>query len=90
MPINSFFVEGIPAHLFWMSSLFVDMAREDPTSLTEISLSKANGTSTSRPAVDANILLAWCIHLGGQVEEETFWAEDKSCVVVPSWLIWVT
>ena len=90
VPINSFFVEGIPAHLLWMSSLFVDMAREDPTSLTEISLSKANGTSTSRPAVDANILLAWCIHLGGQVEEETFWAEDKSCVVVPSWLIWVT
>ena len=90
VPIDSFFAEGTPAHLLWMSSLFVDVTRADPTSLTEIFLSKASEASTSRPAVDANILLAWCIHLGGHVEEETLWAEDKSCVVVPSCFIWVT
>jgi len=31
-----------------------------------------------RHAVGANLLLAWYIYLGGYVEEETFWAEDKS------------
>ena len=34
--------------------------------------------------MDGNILLAWCVILGGTVEEETFWADDKSYVIFTS------
>ena len=30
--------------------------------------------------MDGNTLLAWCVIMGGRVEEETFWADDKSYV----------
>ena len=83
--LDCFFLNGTPTHSLWMSNLFLDMTRADPTSLTDITLCKAN---TPRHAVDANILLAWCIYLGGYVEEETFWAEDKSWVVFLSRLAW--
>ena len=72
------FLNGTPAHSLWVSNLFVDMTRADPISFTQITLSKTRKLGISCHAVDANILLAWCIHLGGYVEEETFWAEDKS------------
>ena len=73
-----FFLDGTPAHSLWVSNLLVDMARADPASFTEVALSKTSKMATSFHAVDANILLAWYMHLGGYVEEETFWAEDKS------------
>jgi hypothetical protein len=38
-------------------------------------------------AIDANIILSWFIYLGGPVEEETFWADDKSYAVAPSLLL---
>ena len=71
-------LNGTPAHSLWMSNLLMDITRADPTSLTEVSLSKVNKTGISRHAEDANVLLAWYIYLGGYVEEETFWVEDKS------------
>jgi hypothetical protein len=73
-----FFLNGTPAHSLWVSNLFVDMARADPASFTKVTLSKTGEMAISRQAVDANILLAWYIYLGGCVEEETFWAEDKA------------
>ena len=81
---DHFFLNGTPTHSLWMSNLFVDMTRADPTTLTEFALSETNKMGTSRPAIDANILLAWCVHLGGYVEEETFWAVDKSWVMILS------
>ena len=75
---DRFFLDGTPAHSLWVSNLFVDMAWADPSSFTEVALSKAGKMGTSHHAVDANILLAWYVYLGGYVEEETFWAEDKS------------
>jgi len=69
-------------HLLWMSNLFVDMIRVGP----DLTL-KSYGSYLSAAVIDhkaaiANILLAWYISMGGQVEEETFWAIDKSYAMV--------
>lgn len=88
LPFEYVLLNGTSAHSLWVSNFFVDVTRANPTFLPEIILSKANGVSASRHAVDANILLAWYMHLGGYIEEETSWAQDKSCVTVSSNFIW--
>ena len=69
-------------HLLWVSNLFLDVTRVGPNPILKsywpyLSAAIAN----HRPTV-ANILLVWYMLLGGHVEEETFWAVDKSYVSV--------
>ena len=72
-----------PTHSMWMSNLHVDITRADPNFFTCITLSMANNITPLGRATDANTILSWCISLGGHVQEETFWAHDKSFVVTP-------
>ena len=65
-------------HLLWMSNLFVDLVCVGPTPILRsyesyLSVAVAN----HRPMI-ANTLLMWSMLMGGRVEEETFWAADKS------------
>ena len=78
-------ISEAPANMLWMSGLFVAIARlspnpSDPYPREGLAYSIHGRLGTSR-AMDGNILLAWYVTLGGLVEEETFWADDKSCVV---------
>ena len=38
---------------------------------------------TNHKPMIANTLLVWCVIFGGHIEEETYWAVDKSYVLVP-------
>ena len=59
-------------HLLWVSNLFVDLTRvgQNPT--------LRSYESYLTVAAIANTLVMWYTFLGGRVEEETFWAVDKS------------
>ena len=70
------------AHLLWMSNLFVDLARVGPNLTLESYESYLSTAIVNHKPTIANTLLAWSISMGGQVEEETFWAVDKSYVMV--------
>ena len=72
------------AHLLWMSNLFVDLTRVGPNpTLKSYWLYLSVATNNHQPTI-ANTLLVWYMLLGGRVEEETFWAVDKSYVVISS------
>jgi hypothetical protein len=73
-----------PTRSMWISNLFVDLAWVDPDSTTVTILSKTNVITPLGHASDANAILSWYIFLGGPVQEETFWADDKSYVVTLS------
>ena len=66
------------AHLLWMSDLFVDLTRVGPNPILKSYESYLSVATTGHQATVANTLLVWCMFLGGHVEEETFWAIDKS------------
>jgi hypothetical protein len=70
-----------PAHLMWMSNLHLDMIQADPEHHPHITLSITKCTTPLDCTVDVNTILSWHIYLGGPVQEETFWADDKSYVV---------
>jgi hypothetical protein len=70
-----------PARSMWMSNLQVDIAWADPDHTVCTHLSRTNDITPLGHASDANAILSWCIFLGGCVQEETFWAGDKSYVV---------
>jgi hypothetical protein len=72
------------AHILWMSTLFVDLTRVDPNPTLSSYKSYLNVAVTNHRAAIANTLLMWYMFLGGHVEEETFWAVDKSYAVVSS------
>jgi hypothetical protein len=78
---------GTPTHSMWMSNLHVDIARAGFDLPSHIALSTPMDRVPLGHATDANIILSWFISLGGPVEEETFWADDKSYVVAPSLLL---
>ena len=62
----------------WMSNLFVDLARASyPTTPRLL----RTACATQHLLVKVNLFLGWYIILGGNIEEETFWAVDKSYVV---------
>ena len=67
-------------HLLWMSNLFVDLTREGPNPIMKSYESYLSAAVTNHRGMIANILLMWYLFLGGRVEEETFWAVDKSYV----------
>lgn len=73
--------EGTYDHLLWASNLLVDMTRVGPNPSLEFHRSHLDIAVAGQPAIIANVLLMWYMLLGGNVEEETFWAVDKSYVV---------
>ena len=66
------------ADSLWMSGLFVDLARASSPTISHLLCA---ARPTHHQVVNVNLLLAWHVFLGGNVEEETFWAVDKSYVV---------
>jgi hypothetical protein len=66
------------AHLLWMSDLFVDLTRVGPNPILKSYESYLSLATADHQAVVANTLVMWYMFLGGHVEEETFWAIDKS------------
>jgi hypothetical protein len=66
------------AHSLWVSSLFVDVTRVGPNPVLTSYKSYLSVATADHQAIVANILLMWYMFLGGHVEEETFWAVDKS------------
>ena len=70
-------------HSLWMSNLFVDLTRVGPNPILKSYQSYLSAALSDHQATIANILLVWYLLLGGQVEEETFWATDKSYAVAP-------
>jgi hypothetical protein len=79
-PVFPFPKEGTYDHLLWVSNLLMDMAHMGPNPSLESHRSHLNIAVTDQPAIIANVLLMWYMLLGGHVEEETFWAVDKSYV----------
>jgi len=69
-------------HSLWMSNLFVDLTRVGPNPTLKSYESYLSAAVTNNKTVIANTLLMWYMFLGGHVEEETFWAVDKSYVMV--------
>jgi hypothetical protein len=86
-PLDPSSLESTPTHSMWMSNLQVDCARTGSNSPSYIPLSTTNDITPLGHAIDANTLLSWLISLDGPVEEETFWADNKSYVVAPSLLL---
>ena len=78
IPVFLFPKEGTHNHLLWVSNLLVDITRAGPNPCLESHQSYLNIAVTNQPAIIANVLLMWCMLLGGHIEEETFWAIDKS------------
>jgi len=68
-------------HLLWTSNLFVDLTRLGPNPILGSYESYLSAAVTNHRATIANTLLVWYMFLGGRVEEETFWATDKSYAV---------
>ena len=68
-------------HSLWMSNLFVDLTHVGPNPILTSYESYLSAAVTNHRATIANILLVWYMFLGGHVEEETLWADDKSYVV---------
>ena len=68
-------------HLLWMSNLFVHLTRVGPNPILESYESYLSAAITNNRAVISNTLLMWCMFLGERVEEETFWAIDKSYAI---------
>jgi hypothetical protein len=66
------------AHSLWMSDLFVDLTRVGPNPILRSYESYLSVAAADHQAIVANTLIMWYMFLGGHVEEETFWAIDKS------------
>jgi len=71
------------SHLLWMSNLFVGLACVGPDPILQSYKSYLSVAVANHRATIANTLLMWYALLGGRVEEETFWASDKSYAVDP-------
>ena len=76
------------AHSLWMSNLFADLTRAGLNPTLESYQSYLSAAITNNRPMIADILLIWDMFLGGQVEEETFWAVDKSYAVVLLSFFW--
>ena len=66
------------AHSLWISTLFADLTRVGPNPILASYESYLGVATADHQSVIANTLLMWYMLLGGHVEEETFWAIDKS------------
>jgi hypothetical protein len=83
-PLDPSSLGSTPTRSMWMSNLYVDVARTGLGPHAHTALSTTEDITPFGHATDANTILSWVIRLGGSVEEETFWADDKSYVVAPS------
>ena len=70
------------AHSLWLSNLHVDLTRAGLNQVLEGDLSHLVIAEANHPSTIANVLIMWYMRLGGHVEEETFWAVDKSYAAV--------
>ena len=77
--------ENNRAHSHWLSNLLVDLTRPSIPMLQIYCSDRTVAKANHRPTI-ANALVAWYQHLGGNTEEETFWAVDKSYAVVSLFL----
>ena len=68
-------------HLVWMSNFFVELTHVQPIPVLGSYASYLSVAITDHQPTIANVLLMWYMFLGGRVEEETFWAADKSYVL---------
>jgi hypothetical protein len=66
------------AHSLWMSNLFVDLTRVGPNPTLRSYAPYFSAALANHRAVISNTLLVWSMFLGGDVEEETIWAFEKS------------
>jgi len=73
-------------HSLWLSDLFVDLTRTGTNPILESHWFYITIAGANHQAMIANILLTWCMFLGGHVEEETTWAVDKSYGAISSFL----
>ena len=70
-------------HSQWISNLFVELIRPGlDLRFMQPYQSYLSAAMTNDQAVVANTLVMWYMFLGGHVEEETFWAFDKSYAAV--------
>jgi hypothetical protein len=80
--------ESTPEHTLWMSNLLLDLIRANCKNRTpplpNFPLFLTRRLGTSNISADVNILLAWCVFLGETIEEDAFWVNEKSYVVVLS------
>ena len=74
------------AHSLWLSNLLVDLTRAGRIPMLRYYESDPSVASTNHRPTIANALVAWYLHLGGNAEEETCWAVDKSYAVLSSFL----
>jgi hypothetical protein len=65
-------------HSLWISTLFVDLTRVGPNPILASYKSYLSVATADHRGAIANTLIVWYMLLGGHVEEETFWAIDKS------------
>ena len=96
-PVLHFPQAGINTHnhILWVSNLFLDLTRVGPLNpilrsfRLHFDVVIANHQAyfsvaiANHQAMIANTLLMWYMLLGGSVEDETFWATDKSYAVNP-------
>ena len=74
------------AHSLWVSNLHVDLACAGWNQiLSEFWRYFGVATTNHRPMI-SNILVMWNLRLGGDVEEDTLWAVDKSYAAVSLYL----
>ena len=73
-------------HSLWVSNLLVDLIRAGTTPIWDSYESHLGVARNNDGPTIANILIMWYMLLGGRVEEETFWAVDKSYAVVSLFL----
>jgi hypothetical protein len=83
-PLDPSSIGSTPTHSICMSNLYVDIARTGFYPPARIPLSTTEDITPLGHAINANIILSWLVLLGGPVEEETFWADDKSYAVASS------
>jgi len=67
-------------HLLRISNLFLDLTRAGQNPTLRSYESYLSVAADDHQATIANTLSMWYMSLGGHVEEETFWAIDKSSV----------
>lgn len=65
-----------------MSNFFVDTTRVSQNPILEAYQTYLNAAATNNSAIIANTFLMWYMFLGGHVEEETFWAAERSYVMI--------
>ena len=73
---------GTHTHLLWISNLLADVTHVGPNPILRSYHSFLKIAAANQRPIITNILVVWYMFLGGNVEEETLWAVNKSCAVI--------